>query len=294
MSSSPDTDDELKVTVKRVPGGAVSNWMIDNLAEGDVLDVMSPAGRFCIRSDEARRVRPLVAFSGGSGITPVISVIKTLLATTERRASLLYANRDRDSIIFFDELEGLTRSNEHRLRIAHRLDVEHGFVDRRDVVEFVGDERDADFYVCGPGPFLEVVEEALRGLGVASDHIFIERFSLPAEEASAAQTSSPNEPVAEAQDDVKTESVTIVLHGKEYTLAYHPGETILETARRGGLKAPFSCESGICATCLARMKVGAAKMKVNHVLTTDEIAGGLVLTCQGVPITKTITVEYEA
>jgi 3-ketosteroid 9alpha-monooxygenase subunit B len=293
MSSSPDTDREFKVTVKRVPGGAVSNWMIDNLSEGDVLEVTPPAGRFCLRTDEARRVRPLVAFSGGSGITPVISVIKTLLSTTERRASLLYANRDRDSIIFLDELEALARSDQHRLRVLHRLDVEHGFVDPSGVVAFLGDERDADFYICGPGPFMDVVEEALRGLGVASERIFIERFTLPADAAGAAPTSSSSAADTDARDDVPTETVTIVLHGKEHALAYHPGETILETARRGGLKAPYSCESGICGTCLARTKVGAARMKANNVLTPEEVADGLVLTCQGVPTTRTITVEYE-
>jgi ferredoxin-NADP reductase len=292
MSSSPDTDGEFKVTVKRVPGGSVSNWMIDHLSAGDVLEVTAPAGRFCLRTDEARRARPLVAFSGGSGITPVISVIKTLLSTTERRASLLYANRDRDSIIFRDELDALAQPNQHRLRVLHRLDVEHGFVDPSGVVEFVGDERDADFYICGPGPFMDVVEEALRGLGVASDRVFIERFVLPAD-AGAAQPPSPSATDAGVQEDVRTETVTIVLHGKEHTLAYHAGETILETARRGGLKAPYSCESGICGTCLARLKAGAARMKVNNVLTPEEVADGLVLTCQGVPTTRTISVEYE-
>jgi len=293
MSSSPDTDREFKVTVKRVPGGSVSNWMIDHLRAGDVLEVTAPAGRFCLRTDEARRARPLVAFSGGSGITPVISVIKTLLSTTERRASLLYANRDRDSIIFRDELDALARPDQRRLRILHRLDVEHGFVNPSGVVEFVGDERDVDFYICGPAPFMDVVEVALRSLGVASERIFIERFVLPAEAADAVRVPSPSAPDAAVQDDVRTEAVTIVLHGKEHTLAYHPGETILETARRGGLKAPYSCESGICGTCLARTKAGAARMKANNVLTPEEVAEGLVLTCQGVPTTRTITVEYE-
>ena len=285
MSSSPDTDREFKVTVKRVAGGPVSNWMIDNLAAGDALDVTPPAGRFCLRSDEARRARPLVAFSGGSGITPVISLVKTLLATTERRARLLYANRDRDSIIFFDELEALTGSHGRRLRILHRLDVERGFVDQGAVVDFVGDERDADFYICGPGPFMDVVEAGLRALGVPDDRIFIERFSLPDDGGDAGDTL--------VEGSVTTRTVTIVLQGKEHAVEYHPGETILETARRGALRAPFSCESGLCGTCLARIKVGAATMKANNVLTPEEIAQGLVLTCQGVPTTETITVVYE-
>jgi ferredoxin-NADP reductase len=291
MSSSPDTDAELKVTVKRVPGGAVSNWMIDNLAAGDALEVTPPAGRFCLRTDESRRARPLVAFSGGSGITPVISIIKTLLSTTERRASLLYANRDRDSIIFLDELEALSRSKPHRLRVLHRLDVEQGFVDGDAVDAFVGEQREADFYLCGPGPFMDVIEGTLRGLGVASDRIFVERFVLPEDAGAASLPSSAEDGIA--GQDVRTETVTIVLRGKEHALAYHQGETILETARRGGLTAPYSCESGICGTCLARIRVGAVKMKANNVLTPDEVADGLVLTCQGIPVTRTLTVEYE-
>jgi 3-ketosteroid 9alpha-monooxygenase subunit B len=287
MSSSPDTDREFKITVKRVPGGPVSNWMIDRLAEGDALEVTRPAGRFCLRTDEARRARPLVAFSGGSGITPVISLVKTLLVTTERRASLLYANRDRGSIIFFDEIEALARSQRDRLRIVHRLDVEQGFVDPSAVAEFVGDEREADFYICGPGPFMDIVEQTLRGVGVPSDRTFIERFTLSTDTLDTVETASASE------EAVGTETVTIVLQGKEHTLPYHSGETILETARRGGLKAPFSCESGLCGTCLGRIKVGAARMKANNVLTPDEVAEGLVLTCQGVPTSKTITVEYE-
>jgi ferredoxin-NADP reductase len=287
MSSSPDVDAELKVTVKRVPGGPVSNWMIDQLAAGDALEVTPPAGRFCLRTDDSRRRRPLVAFSGGSGITPIVSLMKSLLATTERPASLLYANRHRDSIIFRGELEALARSHPDRFRVVHRLDVEQGFVDRSAVFEFVGAERDADFYICGPGPFMDVVEDTLRDFGVGADRIFVERFTLP--DAAPAAAPAPGA----AEDAVEAKTVTIVLHGVPHALAYHRGETLLETARRGALRAPFSCESGICGTCLARIKGGSATMKSNNVLTPEEVAEGLVLTCQGVPTSETITVEYE-
>jgi 3-ketosteroid 9alpha-monooxygenase subunit B len=289
MASSPDTDADFKVTVKRVPQGRFSNWMNDTVAAGDVLDTREPAGRFCLKTDGKRRGMPVIAFGAGSGITPVISVIKSALATTERPIRLLYANRDRDSIIFYDELESLSRSNPDRLGIVHRLDVEQGFLDGSGVTEFVGGNLGGDFYICGPGPFMDIVEKALRGAGVDRERIFIERFEAPPDAAEATDSSAPAAP----KTHVATSSVTVTLRGKEYTFAYHPGDTILETVRRGGQQAPSSCEQGNCATCLARLKVGAVHMKANNVLTAEEVAEGLVLTCQSIPTTETVTVDYE-
>jgi ferredoxin-NADP reductase len=163
MSSAPETDARLTVTVKRVPDGRVSGWFHDHVSEGDVLEVTKPAGVFCVR-DEGR---PIVAFAGGSGVTPVISITKSVLAVTERPVRLLYANRDRDSIIFRAELEDWQRRHPGRLEVAHRLDAEEGFADEAAVRRFVGASLAADFYVCGPGPFMDVVERGLLGLGVA-------------------------------------------------------------------------------------------------------------------------------
>ena len=185
MSSSPHTDPDLTTTVKRVHGGRVSNWMLDEVSEGDVLALTRPAGVFTL----GPRSAPLVAFSGGSGITPVISLIKSALVTTDRSVRLLYANRDGDSVIFADELSGLTRTYPNRFHVAHHLDVEHGFVHSDSATQFVGSDVDADFYVCGPAPFMDVVEDALAVLHVPSDHVFIERFAF----AAAARRDEPGD-----------------------------------------------------------------------------------------------------
>jgi 3-ketosteroid 9alpha-monooxygenase subunit B len=287
MSSSPHTDAELTTTVKRVAGGRVSNWLLDEVAEGDVLALTRPAGVFTLRP----RSTPIVAFSGGSGITPVFSLVKSALATTERRVRLLYANRDVDSVIFRVGLDALEREHPDRLEVVHHLDAELGFVHSNGVVEFVGADLDADFYICGPAPFMDVVEDALAQIPVATEQVFVERFAFA---STARLDEPPATPAGEAGGDTATETVVIVLDGREHRLHYQTGETFLETARRAGLRAPFSCESGSCATCMARLQEGEATMRVNNALTPDEIEDGWVLTCQGLPASPAVTVVYES
>jgi ferredoxin-NADP reductase len=279
MSSSPEVDTEMQVTVKRVPGGAVSNWMIDNLEPGDVIDTTCPAGVFCLGSDDA----DILAFAGGSGITPVFSIVKTALATTARRVQLLYANRDRESIIFADELERLVERYPDRLAVDHHLDVDSGFVDADRVRPFVGSGAAAEHFICGPGPFMDIVEGALLDGDVTAERIHIERFT-------------PAEPVEPLSDDASTTGptqVTIELGGRKDTVDHHPGTTILQTARQMGMAAPFSCESGSCATCMAKLVEGSVKMFVNNALTDEELDDGWVLTCQSVPTTPSVHVVYE-
>jgi ferredoxin-NADP reductase len=282
MSSSPAVDPELTLTVKRVAGGRVSNWLLDRVAEGDELALTVPAGVFTLRE----RPTPIVAFAGGSGITPVISVIKSALATTDRSIRLLYANRDADSVIFRAELDALVAAHPDQLVVEHHLDTERGFVHSDAVRAFVGDAADADFYICGPGPFMDVIEDVLDVAGVPDDRVFIERFAFAGSvlpEPAAGDTAAP----------AATETVTIVLDGRRHEVHYQPGETFLQTARRAGLRAPFSCESGSCATCMARLDEGTATMWVNNALTPEEVEEGWVLTCQGTPTSARATVVYE-
>src|SRR6478735_8023968 len=285
MSSSPDVDDEFTLTVKRVAGGRVSNWLLDEVAEGDELDLTLPAGVFTLRDHPT----PIVAFGGGSGITPVISLVKSALATTDRRVRLLYANRDERSVIFRAELDALVAEHADRLEVVHHLDAEHGFVHSDLVRDFVGDALDADFYLCGPGPFMDVIEDALEVAAVASGQVFVERFAF----AASVREELPATALVEPAEAVGTETVTIVLGGRATEVKYQEGETFLETARRAGLRAPFSCEAGSCATCMARLEVGEAKMRVNNALMPDEVDEGWVLTCQGLPTSPTAKVVYE-
>src|SRR5688572_184929 len=153
MSSSPDVGDPFTTTVKRVPDGRMSNWMNDALARGDIIEVMRPAGLFVLRETDA----PIVAFAGGSGITPVISIIKTALAITQRTITLVYANRTSDSVIFADALERLCAQSGGRLSIHRHLDSERGFLDAAACAALARDRAHADFYICGPGPYMETV-----------------------------------------------------------------------------------------------------------------------------------------
>jgi ferredoxin-NADP reductase len=274
MSSSPDTDGELMTTVKRVPGGLVSNWMHENLAPGDVIETTLPAGVFCLRDNPA----PLVAFAGGSGITPILSLAKSALATTGRRVRVLAANRDAGSIIFGSALAGLAGRYPDRFEVRHHLDVRHGFVTDAAVRDFAGGGRDADCYLCGPAPFMDLAERALLAHGVDPGQILVERFDH-----------ADREPAGEQGEG----TVSIVVSGKRHTVGQHSGETLLESARRAGLSPPFSCEAGNCATCIARVTEGEAKMRVNNALDDDEVADGWVLTCQGEPVTPHVTIVYD-
>lgn len=276
MSSSPDTGDPFTVTVKRVPGGKMSNWMNDMLAPGDAIDMMPPAGLFVLRAAET----PIVAFAGGSGITPVLSIIKTALVTTAREIALVYANRGSDSVIFADALERLHVGFGGRLSLHHHLDSENGFLNAAACAELVGDRTPADFYVCGPGPYMAVVEAGLERRGVDAGRIFIERFELPAEAPAAGEAS-------------ETESIVIRLDGRRHTVAYEPGDTVLEAARRVGLKPPFNCQAGNCATCMAFLGEGKVRMRANNVLSAEEVAEGWVLTCQAIPTSRTVVVDYD-
>jgi len=288
MSSAPETDADLTVTVKRVAGGLVSNWFLDRLGVGDVVEVTKPAGVFCPQEDAER---PVLGFCGGSGVTPVMSIAKHVLSCTGRSLRLLYANRDRGSVIFDAAFGALEEAHPERLEVRHHLDDAAGFLTADAIGAFAGrDAGEADCYVCGPGPFMDLVESVLVDLGVPSERIFIERFLVEQQEKDAAAVSAE----LSGADTVLPEQVTVILGGKKTVVKYQPGDTLLETARRGGLRPPFSCEAGNCATCMAFLKEGSVTMRANNALTPEEVEEGWVLTCQSLPSGETVTVEYEA
>ena len=199
---------------------------------------------------------------------------------------MLTANRDADSIIFSATLTELARRYPARLEVRYHLDVEHGFVTDGVVADFARGDRDADFYICGPAPFMELAERALLAQGADAGQIFIERFEQAGGERFE---QAGGEPAGRAREG----TISIVLSGQRHTVAQHSGETLLESARRAGLSPPFSCEAGNCATCIAQVTEGEAKMRANNALDDDEIADGWILTCQGEPSTPHVTVVYE-
>jgi ferredoxin len=214
-----------------------------------------------------------------------------VLATTARPVELIYANRTRDSVIFGAELRRWHDDHPDRLRVHHHIDADSGYLDREAVALLVAERLDADFYICGPAPFMDLVEATLLDAGVTTDRIWIERFETGGQPP---PTGEAHEAPGAADAAEVTETVTLILRGKKTTVDYQPGDTILETARRGGLQPPFSCEAGNCATCMAFLRDGSVTMRVNNALTPEEVDEGWVLTCQSLPVTRTVTVEYES
>jgi 3-ketosteroid 9alpha-monooxygenase subunit B len=280
MSSSPDLGENMAVTVKRVAGGIVSSWIVDHLRAGDLVELSPPTGFFQLTDTSG----DLVALAAGSGITPVFSLVKTALAATGRRVRLHYANRDRDSVIFAAPLHELEERHPGRLTVVHSYDTEQGLLTAQTVSTFAGESAaTGEFYVCGPGPYMEIVETGLRSLGVEATRIHIERFTTA--ELLVGAPPLPPEPPGGTR-------VTIELDGRTNSTDHRPGTTILQTARQMGMSPPFSCESGSCATCMARLLEGSVSMFVNNALTPEEVKEGWILTCQSVPTTPTVRVTY--
>jgi 3-ketosteroid 9alpha-monooxygenase subunit B len=279
MSSAPTAGEDLRITVKRDRDGVVSNWLNDTAAPGNEIHALPPEGRFVLKDTD----RELVAFAGGSGITPVFSLLRSALESTTRGARLFYANRGRDSVIFDEPLASLKDLHSGRFVLQHHLDDESGFVTSAQIEAFVAQAKDAEYYICGPGPFMDIVQTTLRTAGVPSDRVHLEHFEVA------------ELPVGPSPDggEAATEEVTIELQKRKITVPYSPGETLLQTARMAGLSAPSSCEIGSCGTCMARLTQGNARMINNDALEQDEVDDGWVLTCQALPTSRTVRVVYE-
>ncbi|WP_193047016.1 ferredoxin--NADP reductase [Mycolicibacterium baixiangningiae] len=281
MSSAP-VEDELRITVKRDPGGVVSNWLNDSATEGDELLAMPPEGRFVLRQEVSASAE-LIAFAGGSGITPIMSLVRAALDGTSRPVRLFYANRARGSVIFSESLAGLAQAHRDRLVVEHHYDEDGGVVTAADVETFIAGADDADHYICGPAPFMATVETALKAAGVAKERLHLERFTTVEAPAPAVGTTATE----------ATEEVVIELDRRKTTQPYRDGDTLLQTARMAGLRAPSSCETGSCGTCMARVVSGSAHMLNNDALEDDEVEEGWVLTCQAMPTSRTVRVVYE-
>ena len=283
LSSAPCCDDALKVTVKRVEHGFGSNWFNDVPGPGDVLEVAPPSGRFVLR----RRDRPMILFAGGSGITPVISLIKQALYETALSSHLLYANTDHDQVIFRRELDTLAARFPGRLSCRHHLDAEAGLVDARLIADFVGDRRECDFFICGPGPFLDLAVDVLCGLGIDDRHVFIERFTMPDDDG-AIDAPTP----ADASGTVPGFRATI--DGADHEVPYSAGNTLLDCMLAQGLDPVHSCKDAHCGSCMVIRKSGEVTMHKSTVLSRRDKERGYILLCQSVPQTPDVWVDCDA
>jgi ring-1,2-phenylacetyl-CoA epoxidase subunit PaaE len=292
-------DGDWMVTVKRIGGGLFSNWVGDRLKPGDSLDVMVPHGSFTTDYDPSNR-RHLVGIAGGSGITPVISLMRTLLQEEPNsRFTLFYGNRDSSSVIFLEALAALKDKHLGRLEIYHFLDQEeqdielfNGMLDRVRLEEAIPAlVPDADvvdgWFICGPGPMMDAAEGALLDRNVPRERIHIERFTAERPPGAVA-----NE-MAELQTKAEGVTIAVTLDGRTRRVPFTAGN-ILDSARSAGLSAPFACKAGVCATCRAKVIHGKVEMAARYGLTDEEVADGYVLTCQSVPLGAGVAVDYDA
>ena len=293
-------DDQVKVTVKRIAGGIFSNWAAEKLKAGDSLDVMPPHGSFTWDFTPGA-ANHYVGFAGGSGITPVMSLLKTTLLTEpDSRFTLFYGNRDSSSVIFLEALAKLKNRFMDRLQVHHFLaeeaediDLFNGMLDRAKCDEILDHLVDVDeaaaFFICGPEPMMDAAEQALADRGVPREKIHLERFTAgrPPAEVEAQ--------IHALQQEAQGLTMLVTLDGRKRRVAFDAAAgNILDSARASGLPAPFACKAGVCATCRARVVSGEVEMAARYGLTDEEIAAGYVLTCQSVPKGEGVELDYDA
>ena len=293
-------DGELKVTVKRIAGGVFSNWANDNLKAGDHIEVMAPHGSFTWEFDPGAD-NHYAGFAGGSGITPILSLLKTALLTEPNsRFTLFYGNRDSSSVIFLEELAKLKNRFMNRFQVHHFLaeeaediDLFNGLLDRTKCDLILGSLVEPDeitaFFICGPGPMMDAAEEALQAVGVAHEKIFVERFTAGRPSAAlAAQMQA-------LQSQAQGLTMLVTLDGRKRRVPFDAAAgNILDSARVAGLPAPYACKAGVCATCRARVVSGEVEMAARYGLSDQEVASGYVLTCQSVPKGEGVELDYDA
>ncbi|MGY1812484.1 2Fe-2S iron-sulfur cluster-binding protein [Blastococcus sp. SYSU D00820] len=290
LASSPHLEERLKVTVKRTAGGYGSNWLCDNVTEGATLDVLRPAGTFTPRSLDD----DVLLAAGGSGITPVMSILKSVLAAGTGRVTLIYANRDESSVIFRDELLTLTKEHPDRLVVLHWLESVQGLPTAAALRALAAPCLDRQVFVCGPGPFMDLVQTTLAEAGVPRDHLHVERFTSLTSDPFAEVVEV--EVVAEAlgEDGSPPAEVEVELDGERRTVPWPRTQKLLDALRAAGLDAPFSCREGSCSACACVVLEGEVTMEHNEVLDATDLADGLVLACQALPVSDRFSVTYEA
>ncbi|MEJ6390836.1 ferredoxin--NADP reductase [Gymnodinialimonas ulvae] len=289
------TDETIEVGIKRVKGGAFSTWAHAHLKPGDTIDALSPMGAFHtpLAPDNAKHY---LGFAIGSGITPILSILRSVLAVEPHsRFTLIYANRAARDVMFREELEDLKNEHLTRLNIVHILkndpqgiDLFTGRIDAEKLdamfKTWVPVARADAAFICGPEPAMETIADRLHAHGMAKDAIKYELFAS-AQPGQLPQRATPD-------DTAKGTRATVILDGTAQEIDVAPGETLLAAALRAGLDAPYACRAGVCSTCMCTIREGEADMLTNHALEDYEVARGVVLSCQAVPTSDKITVEY--
>ncbi|GIV29491.1 MAG: phenylacetic acid degradation NADH oxidoreductase PaaE [Bacteroidia bacterium] len=295
ICTSPYSEKELKVAVKEVPGGKMSTYINRTLKIGDTVDVMPPSGKFYTELNSGHQ-KHYVLFAGGSGITPMMSIIKSILFIEKQSTIVLfYANREPDNVIFKNEIDTLSK-NHPQLKVVYIFDnppttdypsEQSGLLNEEKInllLEKHASLHADEYFICGPAPMMELIENTLKKLHTPAEKIHIEHFTA------VATNDSDNTTTEEIESEV-----TVILYGIETTFKLKSTDiNILDAAIQNGVDAPFSCKGGVCSTCRAKIIEGKATMKANYALTDDEVKEGYILTCQAHPASEKLIVDYDA
>ena len=296
ICSGPD-DGELRIAVKKVDGGAFSNWAADELKRGDELDVMTPTGRFGV-APAPEQARIYVGFAAGSGITPVLSIARGVLAREpDSRFFLFYGNRSTEGMLFREALEELKDRFMQRFSVFHVISGEeqdipilHGRLDGEKVrvlLRSLVSASDVDHvFVCGPSGMSEDIEATCRDIGIAEERIHVERF------VSEFGGKPRAKKIVEASAPPKA-MASLIIDGKRREVPVAEDESILDAALRAGMDLPFACKGGMCSTCRANLVEGEARMEINYSLEPWELKAGFILTCQARPVSDSVVVDYD-
>lgn len=283
LCSSPHLDEPLRIAVKRIRDGIGSNWINDTLAEGDEVDCLPPGGVFTPKTFD----EDLLLFAGGSGITPVLSIMKSALAVGTGRIVLVYANQHERAVIFAAQLRELAERYRERLHVIHWLESVQGLPSRELLKAFVAPYTSYTAFLCGPSPFMETVTHALRDCGVPPARIHIEKFQSLAENPFDMPV-----PAIPTGDDVETTSLSVSLDGESYTFEWPRQMKLLDFLLDKGVKAPYSCRQGQCSACACILDEGEVSMIHNEILEQEDLDEGYILGCQSLPLTDTVKIRY--
>lgn len=289
FSSNPFTDKDLKITIKRVEKGLVSNFVHDNLKVGDKIKVDDPAGGFFVEPSSDSQ-KQYVLFAGGSGVTPMFSILKSVL-TEEKKSKvlLIYANQNMESIIFKDEIASLENQYPDTLKVEHIVSSVsnsknnyHAGLATKEIIDTVLSKHsltydgEHQYMICGPFGYMEKIKEILKENGITRDKIKIEVFKKPEIKATGKDLES---------------NVTIKFKGKEHQISVSGDKSILRQALSSNVALPYSCRSGMCSTCKAKCTEGEVNMTDGHFLSEEEVAKGIILTCISYPVSEKIVLE---
>lgn len=284
LASSPATDDQPKVTVKRTADGYGSNWVCDNVKVGDRIEVLPPSGHFTPKNLDDN----LLLFGAGSGITPVISILKSALAQGSGQVVLVYANRDETSVIFADELRALTAQHPTRLTVIHWLETLQGLPTAQQLGTLVTPFTEYQSFMCGPGPFMETVHRTLDELGVPRSRVHAEVFNSlagdPFTDTAPAELSE--------EDEADAATVEVELDGETHTLKWPRKQTLVDIMLAKGIDVPYSCQEGECGSCACTVLEGKVEMDNSEILDPEDIENGYVLGCQSHPVTDHVKIEF--